>query len=153
MPLRIACALALAAGLTFHGAPLHAEVQAWDAARVSALAVQLRTATRELYDTFYKQPKVGVGQHRAYDRLEQDVRRLRSEAKQLSEALAAGAGQEETLPLYEDLMQAVRRARTDAASVFTTQDVQQRASAARQILNEIAPYYDPDASPLQPAAR
>jgi hypothetical protein len=48
-----------------------------------------------------------------------DVRRLRREAKQLREARAGGAGQEETLPIYEDLMQAVRRARTDAAHAFT----------------------------------
>lgn len=157
MPLRFPCALALAlaAGLTLHGGavPAYAEVQTWDAAKVGALAAQLRTATRELYDTFYKQPKVGVGQQRAYYRLKQDVRRLRSEAKQLSDALAGGAGQEETLPIYEDLMQAVRRARTDAAHVFTTQDVQARASAARQILNQIAPYYDPDKSPLEPVGR
>jgi hypothetical protein len=29
----------------------------------------------------------------------------------------------------------------------------ERASAARQVLNQITPYYDPDATPIRPAAR
>jgi hypothetical protein len=150
-----AATLALALGALVAGAaaPAHAELQKWDAAKVTALAGQLRTATQDLYDTFYKQPKVGAGQARPYYRLKQDVRRLRSEAKALAGALEKGGGQEETLPIYEDLMQAVRRARQDAREVFTTQDVEQKASAVRALLNQLSPYYDPDAVPLQPLPR
>jgi hypothetical protein len=131
----------------------HAELQKWDAAKVGALAAQLQTATRDLYDTFYKQPKVGAGQSRPYYRLKQDVRHLRSEAKALAGALEKGAGQAETLPIYEDLMQVVRRAREDAQQVFTTRDVQEKASVVRGLVNQLSPYYDPDATPLQPATR
>lgn len=131
----------------------HAELQKWDAAQVGALAAQLRTATRDLYDTFYKQPKVGAGQSRPYYRLKQDVRHLRSEAKALAGALEQGAGQAETLPIYEDLMQVVRRAREDAQHVFTTRDVEQKASAVRALLNQLSPYYDPGAVPLPPLKR
>jgi hypothetical protein len=130
-----------------------AALAAWDQAKVSALAAQLQTATRELYDTFYRQPKVGAGQAKPYYRLKQSVRRLRSEAKALASALEKGAGQEETLPMYEHLMQTVRSARDDAQQVFTTRDVQEKASAVRAILNRLAPYYDPDAEPLAPATR
>jgi uncharacterized membrane protein YccC len=150
MPRRATRILALGLLLAGVAPSAHAELQTWDAAKVGALAQQLRTATGDLYDTFYKQPRVGVAQGKPYYRLQQDVRRLRSEAKQLAGALEQGAGQEETLPIYEDLMQAVRRARTDAAQVFTTQDVQQRATAVRQLLDQLAPYYDPDAVPLPP---
>jgi hypothetical protein len=146
---------ALALGLLVGGLAVsaQAEVTAWDQAAVSGLAKQLQTATRELYDTFYKQPKVGVGQQRDYYRLQQDVRRLRNETKELADALAGGAGQPETLPIYEELMQVVRRARVDASHVFTTQDVEQRASTTRQLLNQLSAYYDPDAAPLQAPAR
>lgn len=150
-----AATLALALGALVFGTavPAHAELQKWDAAKATALARQLQTATQELYDTFYKQPKVGAGQSRPYYRLKQDVRHLRSEAKALAGALEKGGGQEETLPIYEDLMEAVRRARQNAREVFTTQDVEQKASAVRTLLNQLSPYYDPDAVPLQPLPR
>ena len=48
----------------------------------------------------------------------------------LSDALAQGAGRDETLPIWQDLMQAVERAIDHAASVFTTRDVDQKARAA-----------------------
>ena len=145
----------LALGLLLAGVAIsaHAELQKWDAAKVGALAAQLQTATRDLYDTFYKQPKVGAGQAQDYYRLKQDVRHLRNEAKALAGALEKGAGQAETLPIYEDLMQVVRRARQDAQHVFTTRDVQDKASAVRALLNQLSPYYDPDAVPLQPTTR
>ena len=145
----------LALGLLLAGVAIsaHAELQKWDAAKVSPLAAQLQTATRDLYDTFYKQPKVGAGQAQEYYRLKQDVRHLRNEAKALAGALEKGAGQAETLPIYEDLMQVVRRARDDAQRVFTTRDVQEKASTVRALVNQLSPYYDPDAVPLQPTTR
>ena len=95
----------------------------------------------------------GVGQHRAYYRLKQNVRRLRGEARQLASSLGEGAGQDETLPVYEHMMQTVREARSDASQVFLTSDVQERASAVRGLLNQLSPYYDPDAVPLTAPVR
>jgi hypothetical protein len=143
-------AVALAAGLTL---PARAELASWDPAKVSALAKQLQSATQSLYDTFSKQPQASAAQRKGYYRLKQDVRAARNGAKQLAGTLAKGAGQEETLPIYDDLMQDVRRARDIAPQVFTTRDVQQRASEVRGLLNQLAPYYDPDAAPLQPVTR
>jgi hypothetical protein len=132
-----------------------AELAAWDQAKVAALAKQLTPATDALYDAFYKQPPatVGSGQARAYQRLKQDVRRIRTEARELDGALAKGEGQEATLPMYENLMQVVRDARDDARQVFTTADVAERASAVRALLNQLGPYYDPDFQAYQPPAR
>ena len=136
-------------------APAHAELTPWDQAKVTGLAQQLEDSAKSLYDTFYKQPVPGVGSGQAQDyrRLKQEVRRVRSEASELANALAKGEGREDTLPIYENLMTKVRDARELAARVFTTQDVQQRAADTRKLLNQISPYYDPDAQPLQPVTR
>jgi hypothetical protein len=135
--------------------PGHAELAAWDQTKVTALAKQLEENAKALYDTFYKQPppSAASGQSQEYRRLKQEVRRVKAEAKELARSLERGEGHDDTLPIYEQLMLEVRDARQMAARVFTTQDVQQRAAAVRQGLNEIAPYYDPDAVPLQPVGR
>jgi hypothetical protein len=146
----VACGLVLAAP-----APALAELAPWDQAKVRGLAEQLEDATKSLYDTFYKQPTPGAasGQAQDYRRLKQEVRRVRLEASELASALGKGEGREDTMPIYETLMVKVRDARELAGRVFTTQDVQQRASTVRQLLNQLSPYYDPDAVPLQPATR
>ena len=137
------------------GGAAHAELAPWDQAKATALAKQLEENAKALYDTFYKQPVPGVGsgQSQDYRRLKQEVRRVQSEARELADALAKGDGREDTLPIYEHLMEIVRAARDDARRVFTTQDVQNRASAVRQVLNQLTPYYDADAQPLKPATR
>jgi hypothetical protein len=154
MARRLSALLVLALGVGLAG-PTRAELAAWDQSQVTALAKELEQASKTLYDTFYKQPtpNLGSGQGQDYRQLKQDVRRLRSEANELSLALAKGEGREDTLPIYKSLMQQVRDARELAGRVFTTQDVQQRASAVRQLLNQISPYYDADAVPLQPVTR
>lgn len=145
-------ALALAVSLA---APARAELAAWDQAKVTALGKQLADASSNLYSTFYKQgpPQLGSGTGNDYRALKQKVRRIQSEAKELASALGKGDGREDTLDIYESLMELVRDARDDARRVFSTKDVQDAASTVRQLLNQIAPYYDPDAVPLQPAIR
>jgi uncharacterized membrane protein YccC len=144
-------ALALVVTLVCAGSePASAEVLAWDGERVAALAKQLREATDALYDAFYRQPILGVAQNKDYYRLKQDTRRLRQESGHLSEALARGEGPDETRPIWEDLMQTVRSATDHSASVFTTQDVKQKADAARAILDQLAPYYESDAAASEP---
>ena len=135
--------------------PTHAELTPWDQAKVSALAKQLNQAANDLYTTFYKQPppQAGGGQGNDYRRLKQTMRRIQAEARELEGALAKGEGREDTFDIYENLMQLVRDAREDVRRVFTTKDVQDRATAMRQLLNQISPYYDPDAQPLQPVMR
>jgi hypothetical protein len=146
--------LALALGLLCASlGAASAGVQAWDPEKVKTLAEQLRVATNELYDAFYKQPVLGVAQNKVYYRLKQDIRSLRIEARHLSDALAQGAGRDETLPIWQDLMQRVRRAIEHGESVYTTQDVDQKAEAARAILDQLAPYYEPDAAATEPATR
>jgi hypothetical protein len=135
--------------------PARAELAAWDQAKVGALAKELEATTSALYDTFVKQPTPGLGsmQSRTYYRLKQEVRRIRSEARELAGSLEKGEGHEQTQPIYESLMQLVREARDDARQVFTTRDVEERAAAVRAVLNQLGPYYDPDFQTLQPVTR
>jgi len=132
-----------------------AEPAPWDQAKVAALGKQLNQAAKDLYDTFYKQgpPQLASGQGNDYRRLKQTMRRIQSEARELDSSLAKGDGREDTKDIYENLMSLVRDAREDVQGVFTTKDVQDRATAMRQLLNQITPYYDPDAQPLQPVTR
>jgi hypothetical protein len=146
--------LALALGLLCAGSgAAGADVQAWDPEKVQTLAEQLRVATNALYDAFYKQPIPGVAQNKVYYRLKQDIRTVRADTRHLSDALAHGAGRDETLPIWQDLRQAVQRAIDHAPSVFTTRDVDQKARAAAAILDQLAPYYEPDAASTEPAIR
>ena len=151
-PLVSLCAtflISLAAG------PAGAELAPWDQAKVTGIAKQLEKDAQSLYDTFYKQPvpTVGSGQARSYQRLKQKIRGVRMQANQLAGDLEKGEGMEATLPAYEDLMQLVRSARDDARKVFTTKDVEEKAGAARDQLNQLGPYYDPNYEPLKPVTR
>jgi hypothetical protein len=151
---RVLVSTALAAALfTGFATPARAELASWDQAKVTSLAKQLDAAAQALYDTFFNQPKPIVGQERAFYRLKQDIRHIKNDAKQLARELAKGAGREETQPSYEDLMQSVRRAQDNAARVFTAKDLNEKAGAARAVLNQISPYYDAAATPLEPVER
>ena len=127
-----------------------AELAAWDQAAVTALGKELETAADALYYTFVNQPPPTLGSMQTYYyRLKQEVRLLRVEARWLAESLEKGAGREETLPVYDHMMQLVRAARLDAGRV-AVQDVGERAAVVRGVLNQLGPYYDPDFHALAP---
>jgi hypothetical protein len=65
-------------------------------------------------------------------------------------ALEKGEGREQTLTIYDNLMQLARSARDEAARVFVAHDVGDRAGAVRRVLNQLGPYYDPDFPTLAP---
>jgi hypothetical protein len=121
------------------------EAPAWDQAKVTALAGQLATTSRELYDSFYKQPvpNVASGQAKAYHKLKDQVRRIRSEARVLSKNLEKGQGREETQGNFDFLMQVVRAAEDNARKVYSTTPVREKADAARAVLTQLAAYYEP----------
>lgn len=150
---RIATASCLVMALS--GAPARADVAAWDQAKVTQISKQLVSATQDLYDTFYKQipPTSGSGQNREFYRLKQVIRVMKTEARELASHLEKGVGHDETLPSYESLMENVRTARELGARVFTTEDLKQKATAVRGLLNQLGPYYDPDFQTLQPVTR
>jgi hypothetical protein len=150
---RISIASFLALALS--GAPVRADLAAWDQAKVTEISKQLVSATQDLYDTFYKQlpPTAGSGQSREFYRLKQVTRVMKTEARELSSQLEKGEGRDQTLPSYESLMEMVRTARELGARIFATEDLKQKATAVRGLLNQLGPYYDPDFQTLQPVTR
>jgi hypothetical protein len=146
----VVCLLAMMLLLSARDA--RAELAAWDQAKATALSKELETATHALHDTFIQKPAPSVGsmQSQAYYRLKQEVRLLRVEARELAASLAKGERREQTLSIYDHLMQLVRIARDDAAKTFNTQDVAERAAVVRGVLNQLGPYYDPDFKVLAP---
>jgi hypothetical protein len=147
----VSCLLAMT--LMLLSAPnARAELAAWDQAKVAALGKELVQATDALYETFRKQPPPSVGsmQGDSYQRLKQFVRMLRAVSQEFTGSLEKGEGRQETLTIYDNLMQLARSARDEAARVFVAHDVSERAAAVRQVLNRLGPYYDPDFPPLVP---
>jgi hypothetical protein len=152
---RPSLAIALVLAVVLPLAAAHAELAKWDQAKVSALSKQLAEATKALQDTFSTRPppNLGSGDSHDYLRLKQVVRRIRQEATALDSDIRAGGGMEATQNSYETLMTNVRDAREIAGRIFATQDIKDRATAVRTVLNQLAPYYDPDAVPLEPSMR
>ncbi|HVN37306.1 MAG TPA: hypothetical protein VMW19_03915 [Myxococcota bacterium] len=143
-------ALVLVASLLAPSA--RAELTTWDQAQVTALGKELVQATNALYETFRKQPPPSVGsmQGDSYQRLKQFVRLLHVVSQEFAGSLEKGEGRVETLTIFDNLMQLARSARDEAARVFVAHDVSERASAVRQVLNRLGPYYDPDFPILAP---
>lgn len=142
-------------GLVLLATGARAAVTPWDQAKVTELAKQLETATTALSDALRKhpQPTLGTAQRKPFFQLRHDVRQLRRESRSLSRALARGEGLDETQPSFESMMRTVRSATSIARSIFAGADIQTRADAARDVLNQLGPYYDPDFTPLEPGRR
>ena len=144
------CLLAML--LLLPAAIARAELAAWDQAKVTALGKELVQASNALYETFRKQPPASVGsmQSASYHRLKQFVRMLHVVSQEFAGSLEKGEGREQTLTIYDNLMQLARSARDEAARVFVAHDVGDRAGAVRRVLNQLGPYYDPDFPTLAP---
>ena len=93
---------------------------------------------------------MGSVQSDSYHRLKQFVRMLHVESHQFADSLEKGEGREQTLTIYDNLMQLTRSARDDAGRVFVAHDVGDRAAAVRRVLNQLGPHYDPYFPTLAP---
>jgi len=122
---------------------------AWDQAKVSELASELATATKEL-DRAMRSGSTGERDtsRRDFYRLKETVRRIRDESSRLAALLEKGGGHDETLPVVEQLGVQVRDAREVLKRMFTTKSLMDRITPIRAVLDELAPYYD--AKPLPP---
>jgi hypothetical protein len=136
--------LALLAALLSLAAPAHA-AQEWDQARVASLAKGLVGQADDLYDAFFKQPRVAQTPKAVRDseRLEREIRHIKQVARGLNGDLQRGETREQTQKAYESLVSSVNWARQRARSVFTTQDVNAKADLVLQTLAQIGEYYEP----------
>ena len=143
--------LALLALLVLLAVPAHAAKE-WEQARVASLAKGLVGAADDLYDAFFKQPRVASTPKsiRDYDRLQREIRHIKQVARGLNGDLQRGENREQTQNAYGSLVSSVNWARERARSVFTTQDVNAKADVVLQTLAEIGEYYEPaKAAPVQ----
>jgi len=142
------CALVLAAGAS-------AELAPWDQAKVTELAKQLAATAADLSDSFRKMPAPtkGSSQQQSHFLLTRQLRDIRRSADALSSALQQGGDRKATLARYQSLMQRVRTARDHARRITAGTEVTQKADAARDILNQMAPFYDANAAPMEPVRR
>jgi hypothetical protein len=135
---------ALLALLVLVAGPAHAAKE-WEQARVASLAKGLVGAADDLYDAFFKQPRIAQTPKaiRDYDRLKREIRHIKQVARGLNGDLQRGETREQTQKAYESLVSSVNWAQQRARSVFTTQDVNAKADVVLQTLAQIGEYYEP----------
>ena len=138
--LLIALCFALAA------VPAAAELAKWDQTKVTALATQLVKATDALYTTVYKEQDFagtagGLAQG-SYD-LRHTVRRVGEEARHLDAELKAGKGHDATVGAWKHMMELVRDTGVESGRTFMEGDVKKGMAAVKDLLRQLAPYYDP----------
>ena len=123
----------------------HAELAAWDQARVTDLAGQLSKAADDAYTVLYKEPSlgggIGGGGGEGSD-MPGTMRRIQEEARSLSGHLEKGADQHKTSGMYKNIMESVRDLRVDAQEAFETNDVTTALAKMQDVLTQLAPYYD-----------
>jgi hypothetical protein len=155
MTIRAVATILAAAGVAVATSEARAELAPWDQAKVTALSKQLADAAAALNETFYRQPVPTAGsvQTRGYQRMKEAVNKIQREAKSLNAKLSNQGDRASTLKSYQDLMQTVNVAREEAKGLFTTTDVAEKAGAARSVLNQLGPYYDPDFKQLEKVTR
>lgn len=124
--------------------PTPGHTLAWDQAKVGALTQQLADSMRDLRREFRQQPTPNIGsmQSRAHLSLDDNLRLIESESRELAGRVARGASQEESFPVYRRMWMLIRDARQDARRLMIQQGMQDRIARAREILVELDAYYD-----------
>jgi hypothetical protein len=117
----------------------------WNQEKVTRMAVELSKAVGDVYGSARAVDPPPVGGPRAsYFRALDDLRVLKNSVRHLSRRLEAGAGYDETLPIYRRI-QSMRRSAAEegrrSAGAFPA-DVLDVVEKARELLEELAVYYE-----------
>lgn len=141
---RILASLLLGAGLVFSATLAGAELTAWDQEKVTAVAAELVEATGDLQTTLRRQPPPTTGQpgKRAFHQLRDDVSAIDSTARRLRNALAEGAGREETFPTYRRMISSVRSASSELRRTNLGEPAAGKVKAAGDVLRRLQPFYE-----------
>jgi hypothetical protein len=133
----------MAAALVVGAASAQAQTAKWDQKKVAQLAQQLAKSVADLREQVRKQPPVDVGpQRKARFEVLQDLKMINSTAKQLAADLGKGEGREETQPAYDRLQMLRRDAQEHAKSADVKEPVLSQVVATKDLLAQIAPYYE-----------
>jgi ferric-dicitrate binding protein FerR (iron transport regulator) len=117
--------------------------QAWDQAQVAELGAGLATAVDAIQRSYRGELASGMpsGDRRSRYDTTQNLRRLSSEARQLSRQLAGGAGHDETIGIFLQLQELAHETADSAKRTMITEPTLDRIADARAILTQLAPYY------------
>jgi hypothetical protein len=120
------------------------ERKPWDQARMQELSGQLAKAVDEVRQAFRREPGYrdpSNPNRRASERMDEILKSLRSSTRQLAAKLESGGGYEDTLGVARKIGQLLNDAEVEGRKLMTSEWMEQRVVPAKQLVNEIAPYY------------
>jgi len=117
--------------------------QPWDQQKVTEIASQLADAVSGVYEEFRMQPEASIAsmQASARYRLQDELRLLENETRELARQLKSGEGLDATQPIYERIGVVARDARENARKQLTVEPIQKRVDRAEELWAQLTPYY------------
>ena len=153
--MRLHLAWAAAAVLTLAPPPTLAAQQPWDQQKVTEIASQLAEAVSGVYNEFRMQPEASIAsmQASARYRLQDELRLLENETRELARQLKSGEGLDATQPIYERIGVVARDARENARKQLTVEPIQRRVDRAEELWAQLTPYYTNAPAPAEKKSR
>jgi hypothetical protein len=123
-----------------------ADLSKWDQEKATAAAEQLAEATVALRAGLRATPPATLGQpgRRAFFSLREEVQSLVTTSRRLHQALADGAGMEETYATFRRLVRAARRGARELRRLDLGQDTGAKIDAVADLIRTLRPYYEPE---------
>jgi hypothetical protein len=121
-----------------------ADVAKWDSARTTEIATNLEQATASLYEAIYHQPTAAGPGAAQWHEMRDTVRRMRMEAKHLSDELMKGKDQAHTRGAWRQMTEWLRDIEEASRQTMLGNEVLTKLSAVEDLLRQLAPYYDSD---------
>ena len=140
----LARAVGLALLLPLFGSSAHAQAAApWDQKQVTAIAVQLERALRDLRVTVRRNPQVSATtlQRRTQFEARESLRFLVTTSQRLASQLQAGEGLDATLPTFRRLMMFRRDAERAGRRANIQAPTLERIVAAQTLIDQLMPFY------------
>jgi hypothetical protein len=123
-----------------------AETLPWVQDKVTAIAGELPPATRALRESLRRTPPPTLGQagKRSFWRIRDQLRSIESTSGRLHNALLAGEGREETLPIYRRMITTVRDAARELNRIPILKPVEEHIETVAGVLKRLRPFYEKD---------
>lgn len=120
-----------------------AQVAPWDQKAVTAIAVKLERAMRDLNHTVRRNPDATVGspQRRAQFQARESVSQLVSTSQRLASQLKAGDDLDATLPTFRRLLMLRRDAERAGRRANIPAPTLERVVSAQALIDELMPFY------------
>ncbi|UCE88331.1 MAG: hypothetical protein JSW10_08190 [Pseudomonadota bacterium] len=122
----------------------------WNQQKITGLAIELaETVKRIRHDPGLRQPQSGIVQQRMYDAALLDLERLERLTDELAEALKDGQGFLQTRPTFQRILDQRQNILDYVRTARVAESVEKTAYRFRQLLDELATYYQIEFDPNQ----